>query len=107
MGMSEVEFWDCTPSYFALRRRAWLDNRQQMEAARFVAFHVMRSVDTKGHLKRLTDIIRFEWDEPGFEFEPIDKEELEKFSAEADEALKILNPAAYERYMAGQQKKSA
>ncbi len=105
MGMSEAEFWDCTPIYFSLRRKAWLDNRPMMEAARFISFHMIKTVDSKNKFKRLTDIVRFEWDGEPVKFEPIDQAELDKFSAEADEALKILNPAAYEAYMAGKQKK--
>jgi len=105
MGMSEQEFWDCTPRYFAMRRKAWLQNRQIMEAARFVAFHVIKTVDIKSRFTKLTDIVRFEW-EPAPQFEPWDKEEMEKFSEQADKALEKLNPAAYAVYMAGKKKKN-
>ncbi len=99
MGMSEQEFFHTTPVHFMRLRRAWLDNRQGMEEARFVAYHVMKAGGFK--VRRLTDIIRFPWEEvQKIEFEPITKEELDRFSEEADRILEKTNPAAFARYMA-------
>lgn len=101
MGMSEEEFFDCTPVWFMRRRRAWLENRPGMEAARFVSFWVMRAAGAK--VKRLTQLAKFPWDVfvPSVKLEAWDSPEMQKFDEEADRALAVLNPAAYEKYMQG------
>ncbi len=101
MGMSEQQFFHTTPAHFMRLRRAWLENRRGMEEARFLAFLMLKSLDAKNRLRRLTDVMRFPWEEPEkVEFEPITKEELDRFSDEADRILEKTNPEAYKRYMA-------
>lgn len=99
--MTEAEFFDCTPVWFMRRRRAWLENRPGMEAARFVSFWAMRAAGAK--VKRLTQICRFSWDKTirTVNLEPWDSPAMQKFDQEADEALRILNPKAWEQYMEG------
>lgn len=101
MGMSEAEFFDCTPAHFVRRRRAWLENRNGMEEARFIAFHVMKAGGFK--VRRLTQIAKFPWDvvQRRVQLEPWDSPAMVEFSEAADRALAVLNPKAYEEYMAG------
>ena len=101
MGLSEDQFFDCTPVYFMRRRRAWLQNRNGMEEARFIAFHVMKAGGYK--VRRLTDIVKFPWDVVvrRVHLEAWDSPAMKQFDEEADRALAVLNPAAYEKYMAG------
>lgn len=105
--MSEAEFFDCTPAHFVRRRRAWLENRPGMEEARFIAFHVMKAAGYK--VRRLTQIVRFPWEKAvrRVDLEPWDSPAMLKFSEEADEALKILNPEAWEKYMEGKRQREA
>jgi hypothetical protein len=101
MGMSEEQFFDCTPRHFARLRKAWLINRQGMEEARFIAFHVMKAGGYK--VRRFTDIARFPWEKHvrRVQLEDWDSPAMLKFSEDADKALAILNPKAYAEYMAG------
>jgi len=101
MGMMERDFWDCTPRYFMRRRQAWLQDRMGMERARFIAYHVMKAGGYK--VRRLTQIVKFPWDvvERLVQLEPWDSEAMKKFDEEADRALAVLNPKAYEEYMEG------
>lgn len=101
MGMMEQDFWDCTPRYFMRRRQAWLQDRMGMERARFIAYHVMKAGGYK--VRRLTQIVKFPWDVVvrNVLLEPWDSEGMKKFDEEADRALAVLNPKAYEEYMAG------
>lgn len=107
MGMSEAEFFDCTPCYFMRRRRAFLDNRNGMEEARFVAFYVMKAAGAK--IRRLTQIVRFPWDvvTPSVQLEAWDSPAMIEFSEAADRALAVLNPEAYAKYMEGKKAREA
>lgn len=104
LSMTEAEFWRTTPRYFAMRKRAW-DEAQHVawEHARFISFHAIKS-DPKDKIRRLTDIVRFPWESEPVQI-PFDHESADKFSDEADEFLKKINPAAYEAYMAGKNPK--
>lgn len=99
--MSEAQFFDTTPRHFVRLRTAWLQNRQGMEEARFVAFHVMKAGGYK--VRRFTDIARFPWEKHvrRVQLEDWDSPAMKKFSEDADKALAILNPKAYAEYMAG------
>lgn len=99
--MSEAEFWDSTPRYFAARVKAFRENRHGMEEARFVAFHVLKAGGFK--VRRLTQIAKFPWDvfAPSVKLEAWDSPAMKKFDEEADRALAVLNPEAYAKYMEG------
>lgn len=102
-GMCEREFWDATPRWLAIRYRAWSEGqRAGWEQARFLAFYVVKTVDAKNKVKRITDIAKFDWDEPRKpNLQPQSAAEMQQFSDDADEFLKQVNPAAYARYMEG------
>lgn len=101
MGLSEEQFFDTTPRHFNRLRIAWLENRPALEAARFVSFHVLRSVGAK--VRRFEQVVRFPWDVTvrRVQLEDWNNPAMLKFSEEADRALAILNPKVYEEYMAG------
>lgn len=86
--MSEKEFWEVTPRFFRARLKAHRRQQQfQLECARFQSFFVLKTVDSKGRIRRMGDVIRFDWDDEGRkqpQFEPMSAEDLEKFSREAD-----------------------
>lgn len=99
--MAEADFWDCTPRYFMRRRRAFLQNRNGMEEARFISFWVMKAAGAK--IRRVTQIARFPWDvfTPSVRLEAWDSPAMLKFDEEADKALAVLNPEVYAKYMEG------
>lgn len=107
--MTETEFWHSTPRYFRARQRAHIERfRTGWEQSRFVAFHVVKTVDSKNDFRRVTDIILFPWDAtPEPLFQPISEAELQPFSDEADEILKKTNPAAWEAFMKAKAEKEA
>lgn len=98
-GMTETEFWSATPRFMSAKVNALESERQlNWEQSRYIAFHAIKPGDHKNRLKKLTDLGRFPWEKSAFI--PQTAEELEAFSDEADEALRIVNPGLYELYMA-------
>lgn len=100
--MSEREFFFATPRWFAARQKAWTEGVQRdWEQARFVGFWMLKTVDSKNRIRSPEKLIRFPWEEmQTVEFAPITKEELDRFSDEADKVLEKTNPDAYARYIA-------
>lgn len=101
-GMTEREFWESTPRYLSAKIKA-LESSQRLswEQSRYIAFHAIKVGDSKNRLKRLTDLGKFPWEMTVKKFEPITRDEHDKFSDEADEVLRLTNPAAYEAYIKG------
>lgn len=101
-GMSESEFWDSTPRYMSAKIRA-LESAQRLawEQSRYIAFHAIKPGDHKNRLKKLTDLGKFPWERTVFVKQT--REEYDSFNDDADEVLKVMNPGAYEAYMAGKQ----
>lgn len=97
-GMSEAEFWNCTPRYMAAKLKA-LELQQQLtwEQSRYIAFHAIKPGDHKNKLQKLTDLGRFPWEV--VHFPRVSREDWDKFSDEADEVLRVTNPGLYEQYM--------
>lgn len=88
MGLTEQEFFDCTPRYFAAMQKAYVRReRMEWERSRFTAF-----LSLYGKLKdgvRITQLHRFEWEkEAPKKIEPADVEQLKKFEEEAREIFK-------------------
>lgn len=100
-GMTEDQFWNCTPRFMAAKLKA-LESVQQLswEQCRYIAFHAIKPGDHKNKLKRLSDLGKFPW-ETMPDFAPVSREDWDDFSDEADETLKAINPALYAQYMAG------
>lgn len=107
MGMSEAEFFDTTPVHFMRRRKAFLQNRNGMEEARFISYHILKAGGFK--IRRVTQVAKFPWDvfAPSIKLEAWDSPEMLKFSEEADRALAVLNPEAYAKYMEGKRQREA
>ena len=94
-GMSESEFWDCTPRYLSAKvSAAQLSQRIAWEQARYISFHAALSANFKRPLKSPLDLGRFAWEERPT-FSAINAEEYTAFSDEADEVLRITNPTIY------------
>lgn len=106
--MSESEFWTITPKYFAMRYRAYQKNQHAgWEQARMISFWIVKTVDAKNKFKKFEDLMRLPWEAPEKpKFERVAKAAMQEFSDEADEVLRIVNPAAYEAYMAGKAKQN-
>ena len=88
--MTETEFWHSTPRYFRARQRAHIEAyRTGWEQSRFLAFHVIKTVDTKHDFHLVTDIMLFPWDAiPEPLFQPVSEAELQPFSDEAEQIQK-------------------
>ena len=85
VGMSESDFWDSTPRYFAARQKAYIEaERRQWERARFVGWlSVLPHVGKKSGGLSAKKLFRFDWESDRVEFEPIDKDEMKAFEADA------------------------
>lgn len=85
VGMSESEFWDSTPRYFAARQKAYIEaERRQWERARFMGWlSVLPHVGKKSGGLSAKKLFRFDWEAEKVEFEPINKEEMKAFEADA------------------------
>lgn len=101
--MSEAEFWESTPRYLAARQKACQVREQgEWERARYIGFWVVKTVDAKNKFKRFSHLTEFPWEKPkAVQFTPLTDEEAAQIDEEMDAALKVLNPKAYEIYMAG------
>ena len=101
-GMSERDFCFATPRWLAARQKAWSEGVQrEWEQAQLISFFIVKTVDSKNRIRSPESLIRFPWQKlQKVEFEPITKEELDRFSDEADKILEKTNPEAYKRYMA-------
>lgn len=95
-GLTEDEFWLCTPRYLAAVSLALVErDRGDWERSRYIAFHMIKTVDSKGKYKRITDIGKFPWEEEKRKkFAPMTPEELEelkRFEAETDKIIAQFN----------------
>lgn len=85
MGMSESEFYETSPRFFAARQRAWQRQQQEgWEQARYIGWLCIQPhIDTKRRIK-ITDLGRFPWEELKKPvFEPVDKAKMDKFRQDA------------------------
>lgn len=93
-GISEDEFWISTPRYISAAVRAFeIKEKSAWERSRYVAFHVIKTVDTKGKFKKITDVGLFPWESAmrRKNIATLTKEELDnlaRFEQEADEFFK-------------------
>lgn len=85
VGMSESDFWDSTPRYFAARQKAYIEaERRQWERARFVGWlSVLPHVGKKSGGLSAKKLFRFDWESDRVEFEPVSKDEMKAFEADA------------------------
>lgn len=87
IGMSEAEFWDTTPRFFAARQQAFIAaQRSKWERARFIGWLAVLPYTGEGKSVRATDLFRFEWEpEPEAPAGPTDAEleALRQFEQEA------------------------
>lgn len=84
--MSEPEFWECTPRFFAARQKAWVESQRiGWEQARFTGWlAILPHVSHKRRGLKVTDVFRFEWEtKPTASIAPVDQEALLKFQEDA------------------------
>ena len=96
-GLSESDFWFCTPRYFAALQRAKNERyKEDYERARYLGYLTLLPHVEKGKDLKPIDLGRFPWEtEQRGEFlgwEGVDPEMLAKFNTDADGiALKMQN----------------
>ena len=90
VGMTEREFWDATPRYFAALQKSCIEQeRRQWERARFIGWlSVLPHVGKKSGGLSAKKLFRFDWETEKVVFEPTTKEEMKSFEAEAMEIFK-------------------
>ena len=110
LGMTEDEFWDCTPSFFFARSYAARTRTEdEWEQTRWLGFVVARLAGAK-NIRKPSDLLPFAWDKKPVLFKIPTGETLDrmiKMSDDADETLKKVNPKAYAAFMAGKKKSAA
>lgn len=98
--MSEAEFWGCTPKYLFMRNEGRMQaHHLSWEQTRFLSYTIFKTVDSKNKIRKVQDVCKFPWEQETPRFVPQTKEQLQAFSDEADEILRITQPEAYKVYM--------
>ena len=106
--MSEVEFWDSTPRYLAARQKATTQKMQlSWEQTRFLSYTIFKTVDSKNKIRKVQDVCKFPWEQDVPQFVPQTKEQLQAFSDEADEILRVTQPEVYKKYMEAKMQQDA
>ena len=99
--MGEDEFWSCTPRYLSARQKAVTREMQlTWEQTRFLSYTIVKTVDSKNKIRKPQDVCKFPWEQEVRRFVEQTKEQLQAFSDEADEILRITQPEMYAKYMA-------
>lgn len=99
-GMSEADFWACTPKYLFMRHEGMVEGqRLDWEQTRYLSYIMLKTVDSKNRIRRPQDVCKFPWEQIVPRFVKQTKEQLQAFSDEADEILRITQPEMYKKYM--------
>lgn len=64
-----------------------------------MSYSILKTVDSKNRIRKVQDVCKFPWEQDLPKFVPQTKEQLQKFSDEADEILRITQPEVYKKYM--------
>jgi hypothetical protein len=109
-GMSEREFWECTPAYFFARvKHHGAEIRESWEQARFMAYVTAKTVDSKKRLKKPADLLPFPWDAPVKRFKKLtaaERKEQEDFDKEADLIMQKYQPEAWANILEQREKEA-
>jgi hypothetical protein len=98
--MTEAEFWDSTPRFLSARQKAYTRGvHLSWEQTRFLSYTIFKTVDSKNRIRKPEDVCKFPWETDVPKFVPQTKEQLQVFSDEADEILRITQPEVYKTYM--------
>lgn len=98
--MSEGEFWESTPRYLSARQKAKTrEMHLSWEQTRFLSYTIYKTVDSKNKIRKPSDVCKFPWEQDTPQFVPQTKEQIQSFSDEADEILRITQPEVYAKYM--------
>ena len=98
--MTESEFWGSTPRYLTARQKAKTrEMHLSWEQTRALSFSIILASPKKFKVKKPQDVYKFDWEQLAPQFVPQTKEQLQSFSDEADEILRITQPEVYKAYM--------
>lgn len=99
-GISESDFWACTPKYLFMRNESLMEGqRLGWEQTRYLSYIMLKTVDSKNKIRKPQDVCKFPWEQEVPRFVKQSKEQLQAFSDEADEILRITQPEVYKKYM--------
>ena len=88
VGMSENEFWQATPIWFAARQKAHAERVQsEWERARYAAFFAVVPHVNKGAIKQPSDLGKFPWEQTAPKFAPVDPDVMKAWHEKAKERL--------------------
>lgn len=106
--MPEDEFWASTPRYLSARQKAKTrEMHLSWEQTRFLSYTMFKTVDSKNKIRKVQDVCKFPWEQEVPQFVPQTKEQLQAFSDEADEVLRITQPEVYKKYMEAKMQQNA
>lgn len=93
-----------TPAFFAAKQTAFEETYQNgWEQTRFLAYVMLKTVDSKRKIKRPSDVVSFPWDSGGGKkFKKMtkeDKEALKRFDEEADIFLQKHRPKVWAKIL--------
>lgn len=102
--MEEDEFWASSPRYLSARQKAKTKEMQlSWEQTRFLSYTIYKTVDSKNKIRKPQDVCKFPWEQEVPRFVKQSKEQLQSFSDEADEILRLTQPEVYRKYMEAKQ----
>lgn len=69
------------------------------EQTRFLSYTIFKTVDSNNKIRKVQDVCKFQWEQDVPRFVKQSIEDLQKFSDEADEILRITQPDVYKKFM--------
>lgn len=69
------------------------------EQTRFLSYTIFKTVDSKNKIRKPQDVCKFPWEADIPKFVEQTREQLQAFSDDADEILRITQPEVYKKYM--------
>ena len=64
-----------------------------------MSYTIFKTVDSKNKVRKVQDVCKFPWEQDVPRFVKQSIEDLQKFSDEADEILRITQPEVYKKFM--------
>lgn len=69
------------------------------EQTRFLSYTIFKTVDSKNKIRKVQDVCKFPWEVDVPKFVEQTREQLQAFSDDADEVLRLTQPEVYKKYM--------
>jgi hypothetical protein len=103
-GLGEDEFWGTTPRYLSARQKAKeRELHLSWEQTRFLSYTIFKTVDSKNKIRKVQDVCKFPWEVDVPKFVEQTREQLQAFSDDADEVLRLTQPEVYKKFMEAKQ----